>query len=115
MGGQASCPQVAPLWLSPLYELATGAAPMAWPLASVAPYGLAALAAYDCPCRGLAVAGRPCRGLGYGRPPPFLATFAVKMQQERVERFYAIQSHHTQFKTNLSHKNLGSDTTIRKP
>ncbi|RWW16419.1 hypothetical protein GW17_00019700 [Ensete ventricosum] len=65
--------------------------------------------------RGLAVGGRPCMGVGRGWPPLLLAGFAAKMQQECVERFYAIQSHHTQFKTNLLHENLSSDTTIGKP
>ncbi|RWV82045.1 hypothetical protein GW17_00056486 [Ensete ventricosum] len=60
------------------------------------------------------VAGPPW-GVGHGWPPLLLAAFVAKTQQERVERFYAIQSHHTQFKTNLSHENLGSDTTIGKP
>ncbi|RWV84718.1 hypothetical protein GW17_00053548 [Ensete ventricosum] len=47
-------------------------------------------------------------GLGYSRPPlqggwpwpypvaPCRDSFAMKMQQECVERFYAIQSHHTE-------------------
>ncbi|RWV77774.1 hypothetical protein GW17_00061359, partial [Ensete ventricosum] len=46
---------------------------------------------------------------------PLLTAFAAKTQQERVERFYAIQSHHTQFKTSLSHENLVSDTIVGKP
>ncbi|RRT68350.1 hypothetical protein B296_00020499 [Ensete ventricosum] len=37
----------------------------------------------------------PYRGPGYGRPPPFLAVFNAKIQQECVEQFYVIQSHHT--------------------
>ncbi|RZS22341.1 hypothetical protein BHM03_00055109, partial [Ensete ventricosum] len=45
----------------------------------------------------------------------FLVAFAAKTQQERVEQFYVIQSHHTLFKTNLSHENLGSDTIVGKP
>ncbi|RWW55097.1 hypothetical protein BHE74_00038281, partial [Ensete ventricosum] len=61
------------------------------------------------PCRG--PWPRPCRGW----PPLLLAAFTAKTQQERVERFYVIQSHHTQFKTNLSHENIGSDTTVGKP
>ncbi|RWV86505.1 hypothetical protein GW17_00051596 [Ensete ventricosum] len=63
---------------------------------------------------GIVVGGRYYMGAGRGRPP-LLAAFAVKTQEERVERFYMIQSHHTQFKTNLSHENLGSDTTVGKP
>ncbi|RZS23259.1 hypothetical protein BHM03_00056159 [Ensete ventricosum] len=82
------------------------------PLAGAAglPFGLA-----------LAAANRPLggglgRGLAMGGwPPLLLAAFAAKTQQERIEQFYAIQSHHTQFKTNLSHKSLGSDTTVGKP
>ncbi|RRT31877.1 hypothetical protein B296_00058536, partial [Ensete ventricosum] len=66
------------------------------------------------PGRGLAVGGRPYIGAGRGWSP-LLIFFAAKMQQERVERFYAIQSHHTQFKINLSYENLGSDTTVGKP
>ncbi|RWV84305.1 hypothetical protein GW17_00053991, partial [Ensete ventricosum] len=64
-------------------------------------------------------------GLGCCRPPPcrwpghallsLLVAFAVKTQQERVERFYVIQYHHMQFKINLSHENLGSDTIVGKP
>ncbi|RWW43871.1 hypothetical protein BHE74_00050421 [Ensete ventricosum] len=54
-------------------------------------------------------------GAGRGWPPLLLTAFAAKMQQERVELFYMIQSHRTQFKTNLSHENLGSDTTVGKP
>ncbi|RWV83824.1 hypothetical protein GW17_00054522 [Ensete ventricosum] len=65
----------------------------------------------------LQVVDRRCKGTGRGhaRLPLARASFAAKMQQECVERFYAIQSHHTQFKTNLSHENLGSDTTVGKP
>ncbi|RRT34167.1 hypothetical protein B296_00053582, partial [Ensete ventricosum] len=63
----------------------------------------------------LAVGGRPCIGAGRGWRPLLLATFAMKTQQECIERFYMIQSHHTQFKINLSHENLGSDTTVGKP
>ncbi|RRT49879.1 hypothetical protein B296_00035804 [Ensete ventricosum] len=37
------------------------------------------------------------------------------MQQECAERFYTIRSHHTQIRTNLSHENLGFDTTTGKP
>ncbi|RZS26193.1 hypothetical protein BHM03_00059499 [Ensete ventricosum] len=58
--------------------------------------------------------GRPCMGAGRDWPP-LLVAFAAKIQQECIERFYAIQSHHTQFKTNLSYENLGSDTTVGKP
>ncbi|RWV83091.1 hypothetical protein GW17_00055349, partial [Ensete ventricosum] len=50
------------------------------------------------PCRGaLFAADRPCKGAGRGhaRWPFARASFATKMQQERVERFYTIQSHHT--------------------
>ncbi|RWW17489.1 hypothetical protein GW17_00018581 [Ensete ventricosum] len=80
------------------------------PLAGAAglPFGLALAATWPWVAGlawGQAVAGRPL----------LLCAFAAKTQQERVERFYMIQSHHTQFKTNLSHENLGSDTTIRKP
>ncbi|RRT31882.1 hypothetical protein B296_00057071 [Ensete ventricosum] len=64
---------------------------------------------------GLAVGGRPCMGAGRGWSSILLAAFAAKMQQEYVEQFYVIQSHHTQFKTNLSHENLGFDTTVEKP
>ncbi|RWV97499.1 hypothetical protein GW17_00039705 [Ensete ventricosum] len=64
---------------------------------------------------GLAGGGRPCMGAGRGWPPLLLTAFATKMQQERIERFYAIQSHHTQFKTKLSYENLGSDITVGKP
>ncbi|RRT34191.1 hypothetical protein B296_00032153 [Ensete ventricosum] len=63
----------------------------------------------------LAVGGRPCMGAGRGWLPLLLAVFATKMQQEHVERFYAIQSHHMQFKINISHENIGSDTTVGKP
>ncbi|RWW73113.1 hypothetical protein BHE74_00019037 [Ensete ventricosum] len=92
-----------------------------------------ALAGY-CPCRrpplagGLTTAGRPCRGPGRGQsplhadsmhvaaPPPQTApTFAANRCNKRVEQFYAIQSHHTQFKTNFLHENLSSDTTVGKP
>ncbi|RWV91245.1 hypothetical protein GW17_00046481 [Ensete ventricosum] len=63
------------------------------------PYGLA-LAAAGHPLigglgRGLAVGGRLCMGAGRSWPPLLLAAFATKMQQERVEQFYVIQSHHT--------------------
>ncbi|RRT70730.1 hypothetical protein B296_00013885, partial [Ensete ventricosum] len=69
-------------------------------------------------CLGpLAAAGRPCKGAGRGhaRLPLARASFVAKTQQECVERFYAIQSHYTQFKINLLHENLGSDTTVGKP
>ncbi|RWW37953.1 hypothetical protein BHE74_00056865 [Ensete ventricosum] len=71
----------------------------------------------SCPLAGGQVmAGRSCRRPGRGWPPILLlAAFAAKTQQERVERFYAFKSHHTQFKTNLSYENLGSDATIGKP
>ncbi|RWV83968.1 hypothetical protein GW17_00054361, partial [Ensete ventricosum] len=62
---------------------------------------------------GLVVGGRPCMGVGNSWPPLLLTAFTVKTQQECVEQFYAIQSHHTQLKINLSHENLGSDTTIQ--
>ncbi|RWV95868.1 hypothetical protein GW17_00041463 [Ensete ventricosum] len=91
-----------------------------WPLTSAAglPFGLALVAASR-PLigglgRGLAVGGRPYSGAGRGWPP-LLAAFAAKIQQECIERFYAIQSHHTQFKINLLHENLGSNTTFGKP
>ncbi|RWW37111.1 hypothetical protein BHE74_00057817, partial [Ensete ventricosum] len=100
------CLQVPPLWDA---TPASGAG---------LPCGLA-LAVAGCPLagglgRGQAVDGRPFMGDGCGWPPLLLAAFAAKMQQERVEQFYMIQSQHTQFKTNLSYKNLGSDTTIGK-
>ncbi|RRT33044.1 hypothetical protein B296_00043810 [Ensete ventricosum] len=57
----------------------------------------------------------PCRWLGYALLSLLLVAFAAKPQQERVEQFYTIQSHHMKFKTNLSHENLGSDTTVGKP
>ncbi|RRT44212.1 hypothetical protein B296_00050430, partial [Ensete ventricosum] len=83
------------------------------------PFGLA-LAASSRPLagglsRGLAVGGWPCIGAGHGWTHLLLAAFAAKTQQEHVERFYTIQSLHTQFKTNLSHENLGSNTTVGKP
>ncbi|RRT63478.1 hypothetical protein B296_00030410, partial [Ensete ventricosum] len=89
------------------------------PLASAAglPFGLALIAASRPLAgglgRGLAVGGRPYMGAGRGWPPLLFATFVVKTQQEHVERFYVIQSHHTELKTNLSYENIGSDTTIR--
>ncbi|RWV78884.1 hypothetical protein GW17_00060068 [Ensete ventricosum] len=64
--------------------------------------------------RGLAIAGHPCKGSGHGWPH-LLAAFTTKIQPKHVERFYVIQSHHIQYKTNLSHKNLGSNTTVGKP
>ncbi|RRT60123.1 hypothetical protein B296_00035592 [Ensete ventricosum] len=69
------------------------------------------------PCRlALAAANRPLiGGLGRGWPPLLLAAFAAKTQQKHVERFYAIQSHHTQFKINLSYENFSSDTAVGKP
>ncbi|RWV86663.1 hypothetical protein GW17_00051414 [Ensete ventricosum] len=91
------------------------------------------------PCRGpgrsrsplagsQAMASRSCRGPGHGQPPlhadnmhvtapPSQATptFAANRCNKRIEQFYAIQSHYTQFKTNFSHENLGSDTTVGKP
>ncbi|RRT51185.1 hypothetical protein B296_00044860 [Ensete ventricosum] len=45
--------------------------------------------------RDLATGGRPCMGVGCGWLPLLLAIFTMKMQEERVERFYAIKSHHT--------------------
>ncbi|RWV96689.1 hypothetical protein GW17_00040580 [Ensete ventricosum] len=99
-----------------------------------------ALAATDRPfARGLghsrsplassqAMAGRPCRGPGRDQPPlhtdsmlvvappPQAApTFVASCCNKCVEQFYVIQSDHTQFKINLSHENLGSDTTVGKP
>ncbi|RWW12803.1 hypothetical protein GW17_00023515, partial [Ensete ventricosum] len=107
--------------------------PCSWATAPVGGYPLWA----GCPCKGvlavadhpltgglsrsrlplavsLAMGGRPCMGAGRGWSP-LLAVFVAKMQQECAERFYAIQSHHTQFKTNLLYENLGSDTTVGKP
>ncbi|RWV77162.1 hypothetical protein GW17_00062051 [Ensete ventricosum] len=65
----------------------------------------------------LALTGHPCKGAGRGHAwlPLARASFAVKTQQECVERFYVIQSHHVQFKTNLFHENLISDTAVGKP
>ncbi|RZS16462.1 hypothetical protein BHM03_00048452 [Ensete ventricosum] len=90
---------------------------MGWPQ-PVVPVGAAPTG--DCPLRvgpgcSLAVGGRHCMGAGCGWPPLLLAAFTTKTQQERVERLYVIQSYHTQFKINLSHENLGSDTTVGKP
>ncbi|RRT36398.1 hypothetical protein GW17_00048461 [Ensete ventricosum] len=83
-----------------------------------------------CPCGWPPLAGGPwlqstapcrwpstCKGAvrGHARLPLVRASIAAKMQQEHVERFYTIQSHHTQFKINLSHENLGFDTTVGKP
>ncbi|RRT58272.1 hypothetical protein B296_00032333, partial [Ensete ventricosum] len=75
-----------------------------------------------------AMADRPYRGPSYGQPPlqvdnmhvvappPQAApNFAANRCNKHVEQFYTIQSHHTQFKTNFSHENLGSDTTVGKP
>ncbi|RWW15022.1 hypothetical protein GW17_00021160 [Ensete ventricosum] len=45
---------------------------------------------------GQAVVDRLSMGPGRGWPPSFLVAFVVKMQQERVEQFYAMQSHHTE-------------------
>ncbi|RWW44799.1 hypothetical protein BHE74_00049418, partial [Ensete ventricosum] len=42
VGSRVPCPQVVPLWASPLYGLAAGAAPAAWPWASAIPCELAA-------------------------------------------------------------------------
>ncbi|RWW36990.1 hypothetical protein BHE74_00057949, partial [Ensete ventricosum] len=80
------------------------------------PASLPLLAQGAVPC-GLIAIGRPCKGAsrGHARLPLARASFAVKPQQEHVERFYTIKSHHTQFKTNLSYENLGSDTTVGKP
>ncbi|RWV85628.1 hypothetical protein GW17_00052565 [Ensete ventricosum] len=68
------------------------------------PCGLA-LAAVGCPLAGglgrsLAMGGWPYIGAGRGWSPLLQAAFAAEMQQERVERFYAIQSHHTGRKEN---------------
>ncbi|RWV81803.1 hypothetical protein GW17_00056745, partial [Ensete ventricosum] len=47
-------------------------------------------------CRGPGRSRRPpCRWPGHAWLPLLLIAFAAKTQQERVERFYAIQSHHT--------------------
>ncbi|RZS21633.1 hypothetical protein BHM03_00054300, partial [Ensete ventricosum] len=88
------------------------------------------------PCRGAcrnrpplagnqAMVGRTYRGPGCGQPPlhansmhvatppPQAApTFAANRCNKCVEQFYVIQSRHTQFKTNFSHKNLGSNITL---
>ncbi|RZS13785.1 hypothetical protein BHM03_00045412 [Ensete ventricosum] len=44
---------------------------------------------------GLVVANHPYIWPNCGRLPPFLDVFAAKIQKERVERLYAIQSHYT--------------------
>ncbi|RWV82343.1 hypothetical protein GW17_00056163, partial [Ensete ventricosum] len=80
---------------------------------------------------GLAVGGRPSMGVGRGWPAlhggwPWVASPAwglavasypslLPSLRKCIERFYAIQSHHTHFKTNLSHENLDSDITVGKP
>ncbi|RRT54480.1 hypothetical protein B296_00004531, partial [Ensete ventricosum] len=74
------------------------------------------------------MADHPCRGLGHCQPPlhsdnmhmaapppQAVPTFAVNRCNKHVEQFYAIQSHHTQFKTNFLHENFDSDTTVGKP
>ncbi|RZS15163.1 hypothetical protein BHM03_00046949 [Ensete ventricosum] len=89
-----------------------------WPAllpTSAAPYGRRWPPSRAGPGRNLAVGGQPCMGAGRGWSPLLLAAFTTKTQQEHVERLYAIHSHHTQFKTNLSHENLGFDTTVGKP
>ncbi|RWW35636.1 hypothetical protein BHE74_00059408, partial [Ensete ventricosum] len=82
------------------------------------------------PCRGpchsrsplassQAMADHPCRGLSRGQPPLYAdnmhvaapppqaaPTFVANRCNKHVEQFYAIHSHHTQFKTNFSHENL---------
>ncbi|RWW06288.1 hypothetical protein GW17_00030395 [Ensete ventricosum] len=111
-------------------------APVVWPRAGAAPLRLALAAAGRPFAGGLAAADRPfawgpwlqsvvalqvvgcpfkVAGRGHARLPLAWVSFAAKMQQECVERSYVIQSHHTQFKTNLSHENLGSNTTVGKP
>ncbi|RWW15581.1 hypothetical protein GW17_00020570 [Ensete ventricosum] len=113
------------LRLAPLLAAGLAAAGRArgWlPLAGCCPCGRPPLASSQ------AMAGRPCRGSGRDQPPldadnmhvatplpQAVPTFAVNRCNERVEEFYVIQSHHTQFKTNLSHENLGSDTTVVEP
>ncbi|RZS22617.1 hypothetical protein BHM03_00055419, partial [Ensete ventricosum] len=102
----------------PLAGWSLAAAPLASVSRAAAPCGLAipVVPAGAAPAgRGLAMGGRPCMGAGRGWLPLLLAAFAAKTQQEHVERFYAIQSHHTQFKTNLSHENIGFDTAVGKP
>ncbi|RRT50713.1 hypothetical protein B296_00007833 [Ensete ventricosum] len=52
-----------------------------------------------CPC-GLAAAGHPYSCPGRQLSPlqgacPLMAAFAVKIQEEHIEHFYMIQSHHT--------------------
>ncbi|RWW44280.1 hypothetical protein BHE74_00049976, partial [Ensete ventricosum] len=62
-----------------------GGRPCMWPWPQpAAPAGALALASHSYRWHG--------RGLSR-----LLATFAVKMQQECIEQFYMIQSHHTQF------------------
>ncbi|RRT35925.1 hypothetical protein B296_00050015, partial [Ensete ventricosum] len=45
-------------------------------------------------------------------PPQAAPTLAANHCNKGVEQFYAIQSHHTQFKTNFLYENLGSDTIV---
>ncbi|RZR73665.1 hypothetical protein BHM03_00026798 [Ensete ventricosum] len=52
------------------------------------------------PVEGLVVAGHPLSLL------PLL--------RKRIEQFYAMQSHHMQFNTNLSHENLGFEIRMEK-
>ncbi|RWW80251.1 hypothetical protein BHE74_00011412, partial [Ensete ventricosum] len=99
--------------------------PTGWPQSIVPtgayrPYGLAAVGRPLCtgpwsqpvaPLQGaLAIADRPLAGGQVVAGHPYKSH-----GRGWPERFYAIQSRHTHFKTNLSHENLGSDTTIGKP
>ncbi|RWV93604.1 hypothetical protein BHE74_00044853 [Ensete ventricosum] len=72
---------------------------------AIAPCGLAT------PARGFARGWPPLQGAWPWPATPFLAAFAAKMHRTVLRELIFI----TQFKTNLSHENLGSDTTVEKP
>ncbi|RRT57973.1 hypothetical protein B296_00036450 [Ensete ventricosum] len=99
-------------WRSPPCKRAAGSRPLRAGHSSPCPQAPPLWAGLG---RGLAIGGRPYMGAGRGWSPLLLVAFAAKMQQKCVKRFYAIQSHHMQFKTNLLYKNLSSDTAVGKP
>ncbi|RZS29304.1 hypothetical protein BHM03_00063016, partial [Ensete ventricosum] len=107
-------------WRPSLAGAPLAAAPAGWPQPVVPVGGHPLRVIAPAGGRPLQVADSPLAGEPWTQPTtpciqPRPALPPHCSYCERVEQFYTIQSHHTQFKTNLSYENLGFNTTVGKP